>query len=238
MTFTCTAARDAILEHRGLARPDDFELRAHLDACVECASFAHRAGALAAALSTLPRRAAPHELAGLVVAATQAGHREDRVVRTLSALSRLPAPSALDAIALREARIGPRAPDVLERLVDEDLRDPAAALSRRFTGRLDRRRAPGALGERLSRSAWTRLQSRGRRRVLSLAAGAALLAMAGTWFFGRIPHGTPADDGFEVVYESSLESMDPMARAFLSSLSGGVVDVGARDGARTDGGGR
>lgn len=243
MTFTCTAVRDALLEHRGRPEPDDRDLAAHLDGCSECTAFAGRTVSLVALVSTLPRRAAPSELAGLVVAATQAGHRQERAVAAFSALSRLPAPAALEVIALDDARlddapIGAKAPAVLDRLVDEDLRDPAAAISRRFAGRLDRRRAPGVLRARLAGSSWTLRAPRGFRLALPLAASLALLVLASVLILRRGRPGSGGDDEFQFVYESSLDSMDPMARGLLSGLSGGVVDVQASPDIRTDGGGK
>jgi hypothetical protein len=75
--------------------------------------------------------------------------------------------------------------------------------------------------------------------VLPLAAGVALLVLVGVRFLGGgMPEAEETTDGFQVVYESSLGSMDPMARGLLSGLTGGVVDVHAPREARTDGGAR
>jgi hypothetical protein len=50
------------------------------------------------------------------------------------------------------------------------------------------------------------------------------------------PSNRDDSDGFQVVYETSLDGMDPMARGLLSGLSGGVVDVRAASRTQTDGG--
>lgn len=241
MIFTCTAVREALLEHRGEAGAGAPELSAHLERCAECAAFAHRTTSIVALVSTLPRRAVPAELAGLVVAATQAGHRQERAIRALSALSRLPAPSDLESITLGGGRTDERpivakAPAVLDRLVDEDLRDPAAAISRRFAGRLDRRAAPNALRERLAGASWAST-SRGYRLLVPVAAGVALLVLSSVWIFRDRTQVPAADDDFQVVYETNLDSMDPMARGMLYGLSGGVIDFAASD-LQTDGGSR
>lgn len=248
MTFTCTAVRDMLLESRGHTGPDDLGLAVHLDECPDCSAFALRTKALVALLSSLPQRPAPSELAGLVVAATQAGRRQERAAHALSALSRLSVPSELEVVALDDGRIeeersrdkpiGAKAPAVLDRLVDQDLRDPAAAISRRFASRLDRRPAPGALRERVAGAVWTMLPPRRFRLVLPLAAGLALLVLAGVRFLGGGSEDQEATDGFQVVYESSLGPMDPMARGLLAGLTGGVVDVHGASGTHTDGGAR
>jgi hypothetical protein len=243
MTFTCTAVREMLIEHRGQASASESGLHGHLDECSDCSEFASRTKALAALVSSLPRRPAPNELAGLVVAAMQAGHRQERAAKALSALSRRPVPSELEVVALDDDRPGDdsiraKAPAVLDRLVDQDLRDHAAAISKRFAGRLDRRAAPAALRERVAGADWTFLPRRRIRWVLPLAAGVALLVLLGVRFLGGDTQAEEATDGFQVVYESSLDSMDPMARVLLTGLTGGVVDVHVPSGTRTDGGAR
>src|SRR6202008_498506 len=100
MTFTCTSVRERLLEHRGHAAADDLDLGIHLDGCSECSVFARRTRDLVALFSALPQRPAPRELAGLVVAATQAGHRQERAAKALGALSRLAVPSELEVVAI------------------------------------------------------------------------------------------------------------------------------------------
>jgi hypothetical protein len=118
---------------------------------------------------------------------------------------------------------------VLDRLVEEDLRDSTAALVRRFASRLERRRAPRALRERLGRSVHSALRPTAtRRNLLAAAALVLLLAGGGMWFHRRSARAEVPDLGFEVRYETDLGAMDPLARALVGGLSGGVVDLGPR----------
>jgi hypothetical protein len=229
MTLSCLESRERLLDRRGVARPEDLDLLAHLDVCGECAGFARRTAAVSESLSGLPRRPAPQELDGLVVAALQAGHRQDRAVGGLRGLSRLPVPAELAGRALDVQPRDARAPAVLDRLVDEDLRDQTAAMARRFAGRLERRPAPRVLRDRLEHFAPAPLRSTRIRRILLAAAGVTLLlAAGGVWLLVRGAGQGGPDRDFEVRYESSLDALDPMARSLLAGLSGGLVDTGAK----------
>jgi len=99
MNPICQDTRDRLLESESSAS-DDASLSAHLAACGECAEFARRARQIRASLSQVSRVAAPRELDGLVVAATQPGSRQERAVGALSSLARLPAPAELVGRAL------------------------------------------------------------------------------------------------------------------------------------------
>ena len=228
MNPICQDTRDRLLESESSAS-DDASLSAHLAACGECAEFARRARQIRAGLSQVSRVAAPRELDGLVVAATQPGSRQERAVAALSSLARLPAPAELVGRALEAPTVRPRAPAVLDRLVDEDLRDASAAMARRFAGRLDRRRAPPVLLERLQQSAFSVLRTDTTRRNVLAAAAVVLLLASGGWWLSR--HAAPAespDFGFEVRYEAGFGGLHPMARNLLGGLSGGAVDVAPR----------
>jgi hypothetical protein len=219
--------RDRLLESRGsVSTANEGEL-AHLDACAECAGFARRVGQISSSFSKLARLAPPRELDGLTVGAMQAGRRQERAVVALRGLARLPVPPELVGRALEDPARVVRAPAVLERLVDEDLRNSSGALARRFAGRLERRRAPQALRDRLQRSALSVLRpSAVRRNVLTAAALALLLVGAGLWLRRRSAANEISELGFEIRYESGFEGLDPMARSLLGGLSGGIVDLG------------
>lgn len=170
MKSACQALRQALAD----PRLTDGAWEAHLADCADCAAFAARLGRAVGALEGLERRGAPPELDGLVVAALQAGARQDRAVRALVDLSPEPAPEHVDeALAARlefeaaldsEVALDPesgsaspefvpprlKAPQVLERLVGEELADPAASRARRFVGGLPRLEAPEALTERVA----------------------------------------------------------------------------------------
>src|SRR5262249_5459315 len=194
----CRDARDRLLESRGSLSGADAALLAHLDACAECAAFARRAAQVALSLSRLERLAAPPELDGLTVGALQAGRREERAVAALRGLARLPAPPELVGRALDDPTHVLRAPAVLARRVDEDLRSSSGALARRFAGRLERQRAPRALRERLQRSALTLLRPTAARRSLVAAAALVVLLVAGgLWYERRAAKPKAEDFGFE-----------------------------------------
>jgi hypothetical protein len=245
MPSICRVFRDRVLAHGGEPPAFEPDLAQHVISCASCASFARRVSDHAHALRGLVRRAAPGELDGVVVAACNAGHRQARAISALHALSRWEVPAELDTKVLEGERSrdvwgeSPKAPRVLDRLVDEDLHDPPKALARRFTGRLERLRAPGVLRARVEHGALasssapesepaggrnTLRELAGRRtlRVLvlvGLSAAAAVLVVSGI-YWSRAPRYS-----FDVVHESSLEKFDPVVSSLLGAVTGGVSDA-------------
>ena len=221
----CEQARGELLALGGDELRLEAELRRHVEACAACAAAAAGARRLAAALRELPRRAVPAELAGRVVASSQAGFREERAVRALGRLARAEAPGVLEQTL---SSFAPRAsaPGVLARLVDEDLRDPQRALARRFAGRLRRLRAPEELERRVA-AALLAGPARPRWRPLAIAAGALLLAggsvAALLWSSGRKP--AARTYSFEVVYVESLPELAGPERYLLAGVSGGWTEA-------------
>jgi hypothetical protein len=214
------------------------ELASHLASCEACAALAARRAALGRALGALPRVALPSALDGAVVASLHAGHREARALFALGRVSRHSAPEELarrvdDELPLGAER-GVPAPSVLERLVDEDLRDPARALARRFAGKLSRLSAPACLEQRvavaLARSqaeASRVLASTERSRRIALAGAALALLLlvwaAAPWRALR----APAEPGarIEIVRAHSLDDLGPTARALVDGLAGGLLSA-------------
>lgn len=208
---------------------------AHLDGCAACQEWVAARERLGAALATLTRLTAPAALERRV-ARELAGDRSEPLARALQSLVRRGAPPVLDervaawigrapegvdpaqrAGALRALDVQ-RAPDVLERLLREELEQPERQQAERFTGSLPRLAAPAALAERLA--------SRVRRRALVrlLAGPLAALTAAGLvlWIALRAGVDERRPYRFQVVHASTLEPLDPTARALAESLGGGV----------------
>ncbi len=208
---------DARLDARSDARLD-----AHLARCSACRRELARAERRVAIVRELPRASAPSALDGAVVAALQAGARQERVIRALAALMPFPAPEDLERrIAL------PRAPAVLDRLVEEDMADPAKALVSRFVRRLERLRAPDELAERL-RSIPARSPGRLLTPVL-VAAGLVLvvgsLVLTQVLRGGREPSAPTNGIVFVVERVDSVRDLDPVAGGIVAGFTSGWSDA-------------
>ena len=216
----------------------------HPAQCSSCAGWVLSSERILAALSSLGRSSAPAELEERVELELR-GDRSRRLQRALNSLVRRGPPAVLDLrvaetlgaraagadeedrsrkfLALRALDARP-APGVLERLLSEELRAPERQRVERFSGTLERLRAPAALTERLA--------SVVRRRALGrLVLGPlATLAAAGLviWIAVRSPEPEPRRYRFEVIHAASLEGLDPMARMLAESLGGGASAPGGR----------
>lgn len=230
MNSPCRDFLDAMLENaleRALPEP----IARHVAGCPACAQALERMLRTRDALASLPARNAPEMLDGLVVAATQAGHRQERAVAHLQALLRESAPREL------EGKLGgggvllsgvPRqpAPAVLERLVDEDLRDPRKALARRYLQRLERMGAPELLRTRVARV--LAAPPRPARRGLFLGAAALLFVLAGLWTLHALSRSS-ARVPYELVYVDDLSQLEPIARDMLAGMTGGLSEVAGKE---------
>ena len=189
-----------------------------------------------AALGELSRAAAPSVLDGGVVCALNAGHRQDRAAAALVGLTRREAPQELEERLVEPL---PRsAPDVLDRLVAEELADPAKSMSRRFAGRLARLRAPATLERRVeaelrgmgprpsSRDASAASRPSLRLGPFAAAAGLAALLFAGRALWTPAEREAPPKLSFEVQRASSLGELNPAARGWVGGIAGGLLEAG------------
>jgi hypothetical protein len=209
-------------------------LSAHLVDCADCTAFVRRGERLQAACSGLDRLPVPAELPGRVVAACHAGFLQERAASALQALGRVPAPAELDAKVLDDGRGRLHAPPVLGRLVDEDLRDPSKALTRRFAGRLLRLPAPDELRERVARdlaglgpadAPVARAAERRRAMLLVTVGLVASIGLAlGVWFGASDAQAAP-QVVFHVQRVTRADELDPIARELIGALSGGLSDL-------------
>lgn len=152
--------------------------------------------------------------------------------RALAGLAVQPAPSELDRRLAQDLEGSPvlrrtvgrlervSAPSVLERLVDEELRDPAA-VTRRMAGSLPRQSGPGQLASNVEHALGEGPARRTRILPLRWSGGvsaAALLILAGTWLAGD--RGADVTPRLMIVEVQSLESLDPLAADLLAGMTG------------------
>lgn len=189
-------------------------------------------------LAGLTRRTAPSALDGRVVAAFEAGHREERAIEAVQSLVRVDVPEHLaehlDRAVTRELskREALLAPDVLRRLVEEELSDPSKARTRRFVGSLKRLPAPEALDAKVVASLTAPERTRSFRSRLLFGGSAALLAIAATfvWFVTGRGEVEAARKRIEWVRAESTDELSPLAASLLAGFSGGASDVIVRGG--------
>lgn len=247
----CDRLRQALLDGGGLEDVEldgvleAEELRAHVPQCEACRRAASAWPRAARALAQLPRRRAPGELDSAVVGALQAGARTERALDALRSLARLAPPQQLDvALEAPLADAAPPsapgrapAPRVLDRLVNEELVDPAKARVRRHVGGLRRLRAPEDLAPRLA--ARMRAQAAAaddrpfaglsgpregsadrRARWIVVAAMLAVLAVLPITLRDSEPQVKTRP--FVVEQAAGLDALSPMARSLLDSASSGL----------------
>lgn len=212
----------------------------HAAGCDACAAWARSAERSRAALATLVRPDVPPELEARVVEELVDG-RSRRLQRILESSVRRSAPPLLDerihallcGVAGSEERGEHRAqalraldvqfaPEVLERLLNEELAAPERHRVERFSGSLERLEAPAVLGQRVGetvrRNALTRLVL---GPLLTLVAAGLVL------WFSADGRDEQRSYRFHVTQASSLSDLDPMARAIAESLGGSPGELGA-----------
>lgn len=162
-------------------------------------------------LAALPRKAAPEELEQRVAASLmrdverRAGTRDDKQ-RTIQ--------------SVRVLDIEP-VPNVLERLVDEELAAPAAHRVERMVGNLEPRRAPENLAVRVAR----RLRPISLPKLVIAPLATLLAACLLIWVAFRGEEPEPRSYSFTVVHADDATRLDPTARLVAEALSGGAASA-------------
>lgn len=236
----CSELREAHLV-RDESGPAPSGLELHVRDCAACAAWLERHTQLTGVLGSMDRFAAPDALDDDVRTALEVGTA--RLVESILELPRVPAPAELDARLAESLDASPAflrcfddlapkaAPAVLDRLVDEELRDKAA-LTRRFTRSLTRASGPRALAERVEEA----LQAPGRtpawRRMAAGSLAAAALVVVSLPLFDTVeasPPGVPTGSTILVQRVDSLQDLDPFARGFVLGLTGTHTENGEEE---------
>ncbi len=231
MTPPCREFLSAMLEAAPERPAAESALGLHLAECAACRGAFEGMCRTRAALEGLAPVRAPAALDGLVVAATQAGQRQERVLAHLRTALRHEAPSRLDvrvgvagsSLLGEVGRVN--APSVLERLVEEELRDPQHALTRRYVSRLHRLESPVTLRERVQQVLGSPRRTLARRSLLAGAALTVLIAALWGWWAIERAQVRPR---FQVVYVDDVRELDPFARQMLSGVTGGWSELGGQ----------
>lgn len=209
----------------------------HAESCKACRAFMAASQARIGALESLTMAPAPLELEARVEEELS-GTGTRRMTSVLTSLVRHPAPATLDVLMRRRlvehgdpsrgqeraravAALDIRgAPDVLERLLREELEDPAGARADRFVGTVTRLEAPSSLADRLAVGLRRRATLRTIVPPIASLAAAALVV----WLVvrGVEPNDRPRRPySFEVVRTADLGGLEPVARQ-MGLLLGGL----------------
>jgi hypothetical protein len=229
MDARCQAFRDALVESSTLEAGS-------LHECSECAAYARRFSQRESVLRSLERHTAPTELEGRTIAALEAGYREDRAVAALRDLARVDVPSSLDRAVERVAgEVAQRAtspvaaPDVLRRLVEEELSDPSKARARRFVGSLPREAAPAELDARVAAElARPERPRRFRSKLLAVSFAVVVLAISIQIAISM----RASRSRIQWIAANDTSEISPMAATLFSGVSGGASDLLRGGGAR------
>lgn len=209
----------------------------HGASCAECGLWLERRRRSLGHLGSLARFSAPAELDELLARSlSSAGHAR---TPSASASDDLAPSQTAGLLAGLERQV---APSVLDRLVSEELADPAAARVRRFVGDMERPEAPRGLAGRLRLQLAGQAQERrdralsdaGRRSWTRALSSVGLLAAAAMLFWLRPGAGTeaappaPNFEGFSfTVREASHPSeLSAMTLALVGSQSGAILGQG------------
>ena len=179
-------------------------------------------------------------------------HPERLFERELRRLARLPVPAILDDLVFESTEqdrssttasivglLRHTAPPVLDRLVAEEIEDPARHRAERFAGDLGRLAVPAALdvavpvvlggANRRKSSPRVMRTSRVVRRLLgpivTMAAGVMLWTTLDGSFKNHASESTTANYRFSVVRATSVDQLSPLTQSFLQGMTRGGVSL-------------
>lgn len=165
-------------------------------------------------LAALPKKAAPDELGERLAASMRRDveRREQRAVGS-GAVSE----GERTVLSVKALDIEP-VPNVLERLIDEELESPAAHRAERMVGNLDRRLAPAILAQRVARE----LRRHSLPKLVLAPVATLLAASLLLWVVVRGGGEEPIGYSFEVVRFTDSAALNPIARQVAEALSAGA----------------
>lgn len=252
MNPVCRRFQDELLDRLGTASASIAAIfdAPHARECAACVEAARRMERHSIAVRALGRIPVPAELEGRVVAELYAGRRQERAASALDRLARVDVPERLaeivdrardDADSAADAQSrddvsGPRsplalgrlhAPEILRRLVEEELSHPVQSRIARHLGGLERKVAPAALDARvyalLTSARPRRTWQQPRPAWIAISAAAAVLVIGWTLWSNSSMSAAEHHYSFKVVEVSSVRYLDPLARDLMAGVGPGML---------------
>jgi len=174
-------------------------------------------------LAALPKKTAPDELGQRLADSMRRDmeRREQRAIQTGAQAGVGETSEAVRSLqSVRTLDIEP-VPNVLDRLIDEELSSPAAHRAERMVGNLSRRPAPEALTQRVVRE----LQRHSMPRLVLAPLATLLAACLLIWVALRGGTEEPAGYSFEVVRAKDSAGLNPLARQVAEAISAGASNA-------------
>jgi len=167
-------------------------------------------------LAALPRKAAPSELGERLATSMlrDVERREQRAIQSGQGQGGERERTVLSVKALDIEHV----PNVLERLIDEELESPAAHRAERMVGNLDRRHAPAILATRVAQN----LRRHSLPRLVFAPLASLLAASLLLWVVVRGGGEEQVGYSFEVVRATNSAALNPIARQVAEALSAGA----------------
>jgi len=170
-------------------------------------------------LAALPKKTAPDEL-GQRLADSMRRDIERREQRAIETGANAGSEAARSLQSVKTLDIEP-VPNVLDRLIDEELSSPAAHRVERMVGNLSRQSAPETLARRVVRE----LQGHSVPRLVMAPLATLLAACLLIWVALRGGPEEPAGYSFDVVRAKDSAGLNPIARQVAEAISAGASNA-------------